>query len=150
MNHLLTVCSVALSVLFLTSSPRIDAAIYKWTDDNGQVNYSAIAPDNTIEKDNIEAEIARISQVTIAPANPINTDSNEANTDSNNTVSSNIPSTSYCKQQQSIIKSLESNPYVKWKVDDKETLLEGEEKAAQVEKIKQDVKKYCSKESTSE
>lgn len=142
MNHIITVCSIALSILFLTSSPRIDAAIYKWTDDNGQINYSAIAPDTNIKKDNIEEEIARISQITASPTGPINTDSSEE--DTNNKNSSDKNNTGYCKQQQSIIKSLESNPYVKWKVGDKETLLEGEEKAAQVEKIKQDVTKFCS------
>ena len=56
----------------------------------------------------------------------------------------------YCKQQYKIIKDLESNAYVKWKVDDKEILLEGDAKAAQIEKIKQDISPFCTEQKAAE
>lgn len=149
MNNLITLSSVLLYVLFLTSSPSIDAAIYKWKDDNGQIHYSAIAPEG-IAKDNIETEITRFSQITSQTAESSNnTDSNlssgkEADTsDEQKGISMD---SGYCKQQQDIIQALEKNPYVKWKVDDKETLLEGEAKAAQVKKIQEEMQKLCSEE----
>jgi len=158
MNNLISICLVTISVFLLASSTHIDAAIYKWKDDKGQIHYSAIAPANGTKKDNIEAEIARVSQVTITPSKAVNTDNatnnatdnTEANADGTTDDNTNNKGSNagYCKQQQDIIKSLENNPYVKWKEGDKETLLEGEQKAAQVEKIKSDMKKFCSSETT--
>ena len=154
MNHLITVCSVALSIFFLASSPNIDAAIYKWKDDKGQIHYTAIAPEGKgIEKNNIEADIARFSKITPPTASndtSTATENIETEQDTNDNTANNNPNTGYCKQQQEIIQSLENNPYVKWKEGDKETLLEGEAKAAQVEKIKQDMEKFCSEEKATE
>lgn len=146
MNQLITVCSASFIIFLLASSPSIDAAIYKWKDDKGQIHYTAIAPEG-IEKANIEADIVRFSQTTATPSTSTNQSDNTNPDDT--TKQENTDGTTnngYCEQQKNIVQTLENNDYIKWKEGDKETLLEGEKKAAQVAKIKQEMEKFCSKE----
>lgn len=137
MDKLLTISAIMLSILSLTSSPQIDAAIYKWKDANGQINYSTIVPEG-VKKDDIAKKIASISKA------PKQTTTKADETTENDTESENNKSNTYCEKQQKIVETLKNNPYIKWKVGDQEVLLEGDKKAAKVEEIEKDIKKYCS------
>ena len=148
MNHLLTLCAISLSIFTIASSPNIDAAIYKWTDDKGQVNYSSSTPLG-VKTDNIEKKIARVSHSSNQTTQSLDVEqkksdisnSTEAKTDSNK-------ADNYCKQQKEIAETLANNPYIKWKTGDQEVLLEGAKKEAKVKEIRQDIQKYCSSTST--
>jgi len=132
MRDFFSVCAIGVSTFLLASSPQIDASIYKWKDNNGQIHYSQIAPYG-VEKE--------VIQLAITPNKVIKKASTKQKIPES---SSNNQTLSYCQQQQEILQALRNNPYVKWKAGDKEVLLEGDTKAKQIEKIQTDIQKFCS------
>ena len=140
MRDFFSICIIGISAFLLASSPQIDASIYKWKDDKGQVHYSQTAPTG-VENEVIQAPISPSK-----PAEKQQTSEQQPTEDSNQqaSTSNNNVASGYCKQQQEIIQALKSNPYVKWKTGDKEVLLEGDAKAKQIEEIQADIQKFCS------
>ena len=141
MSNLLSLFIMGISVLLLTSSPQIDASIYKWKDAQGQVHYSQSIPDG-IDKDKIKTVAAPAPSKGETSEKTIDSEAEKTNDEDVSVV--NGENSAYCEQQNKIIKALQENDYVKWKIDDKEVLLEGDAKAAQVEKIKKDMSQFCS------
>lgn len=143
MNHLLVLCAISLSIFTLASSPNIDAAIYKWTDDKGQVNYSSSTPLG-VTTDNIEKKIVQVSQPLNQTTQKASDEQEKSDVPSSHQKETNSDKTNgYCKQQKEIAETLTNNPYIKWKVGDQEVLLEGAKKDTKIKEIQQDIQKYC-------
>ena len=115
MNHLLVLCAISLSIFTLASSPNIDAAIYKWTDDKGQVNYSSSTPLG-VTTDNIEKKIVQVSQPLNQTTQKASDEQEKSDVPSSHQKETNSDKTNgYCKQQKEIAETLTNNPYSKWK-----------------------------------
>lgn len=141
---------VSLSALFFViSANTANAKIYKWTDANGSVHYSATPPKqkfNKIKAKNIEDEIR---YATGRPKYPSAGKAESKAVDKNSKEDEKLAGPSkklikYCKQQRTNLRKLKENFNTKW-VDHKgkETQLTQKQRKDKVKEIKKSITAGC-------
>lgn len=138
---------VSLSALFLVFSASLATAkIYKWTDANGSVHYSATPPkQKKIKAQNIEDKIRYAAGKPQYPTESSeNKSEDKAEQKDEKLAGPSKKLVSYCKQQRTNLRQLKDNFNTKW-VDPsgKETLLTQKQRKDKVKEIKKSIVSGC-------
>lgn len=150
-NGFMSVAAFSVITAMSVFSNNLQAEIYKWKDEQGQVHYSATPPPSkTIDLENISDDISlrsgkpsQLNTNTDKLADKPHSDSN-ANTSNNHTKQSN-----YCNHQKQALQTLKENEFVKWKSDDQDIILEGDMKAQKINELSQEIDQYCNQQANS-
>ena len=134
--------AIGLMLLSSCTTYQVDAATYKWTDKNGQVNYTQSPPRHTAYSIMTPAP-AYLSQVS-AKAEPLPKITAEQQ-------DIKIIYEHNCKEATGLLNSIEQAGHKQVAVLDsqgKQKVLTPEERAVYAEKAKQDMSKYCTNKSS--
>ncbi len=132
-------------------STSVNAEIYKWTDAQGQVHYSATPPTKKVKTKEIGSEI-RMAAGKFDPSSvklKDDTDESEAgnksndpseNTGKNKATKERI---AYCKTQRKNLALLTNNKNIRWKSFGKETELTAAQRKSKMKQIKSQISEEC-------
>jgi hypothetical protein len=144
---------ISLSLLAITLSvTTIQAKIYKWTDANGSVHYSATPPKlnkkSKLDVKDIEDKIRyaagkpRVSTSKKTIEGPVSKDTNKKDEDKLSPPSSKL--IKYCKSQRSNLKQLKENFNTTWvSASGKKALLTQTERKNKVKDIRKKISTEC-------
>ncbi len=151
MIKIIKLVSIAsISSFLLVFSMNAQATIYKWTDANGQTNYTAQAPTQEkqrIKAKNIEDEIRANAGKYRPPSKTKIANASTASDDSNTEeklAGPNKKLIKYCDSQRNNIKQLKKNFRNVWiDVKGKKTSLNQEQRKAKVSMLESKIKEDC-------
>lgn len=156
-NKTITLLSLlALSLSTLAFDTSVQAKIYKWTDANGQVHYSAKPPMQKkikVKPKDIEDQIlmsagkfdpSKVSKNKASEENQEKTEKNEEDGDNKNAKSKPTKQLiDFCKNQRKSLKLLKNNQNVSWEQFGKKTNLSAAQRKSKIKNIKSGISEDC-------
>lgn len=140
------------SLLALTFSMNCHAEIYKWTDNKGQVHYTATPPtQKKVKAQEIEDKIlmsaGKFDPSTVSENKETTADKEEDAEESSTKTGANSKPTKqlidFCKGQRKSLKLLKSSQNITWKRLGKETKLTAAQRKAKIKETKSSITKDC-------
>jgi hypothetical protein len=145
----LTLLSVATMSTTVITTPA-NAEIYKWTDANGQVHYSATPPRKKVKTKEIGNEIkmaaGKFDPASVKPESDTEESDTDNTDDASQTDGKNKPTKerlAYCKTQRKNLALLENNKNIRWKSFGKETELNDAQRKSKINQIKSQITSEC-------
>jgi hypothetical protein len=144
----LMLLTVAATTTFVPSTAK--AEIYKWTDAQGQVHYSATPPTKKVKTREIGTEIkmaaGKFDPSTVKQKSETEDSDTENTEDSSQTKGKNKPTKeriAYCKTQRKNLALLKNNKNIRWKSFGKETELSDAQRKSKINSIKALIMDEC-------